>query len=173
MVDLLPGKMIKAASPGSGWPCSMISTVTFGSATSGSKSSKLAIRPRRGTAILTSPPGRVAMSIMSSAGNFHASANHGNTPRLRQPVPCLIAVMPSSKSVTSPRNLLIAKPVMRSRSSDDKTTWVPTICAITPPRSISPINTTGTFAASAKPILAISLARRLISAGLPAPSMIT
>ena len=41
---------------------------------------------------------------------------------------------------------------------------------MTPPRSISPISTTGTSAASAKPILAMSPARRLISAGLPAPS---
>ena len=40
---------------------------------------------------------------------------------------------------------------------------------MTPPRSISPISTTGTSAASAKPILAMSPARRLISAGLPAP----
>ncbi len=41
---------------------------------------------------------------------------------------------------------------------------------MTPPRSISPISTTGRSAASAKPILAMSPARRLISAGLPAPS---
>ena len=49
---------------------------------------------------------------------------------------------------------------------------VPTICAITPPRSISPIKTTGILAASAKPIFAMSPSRKLISAGLPAPSMI-
>ena len=41
---------------------------------------------------------------------------------------------------------------------------------MTPPRSMSPTSTTGTSAASAKPILAMSPARRLISAGLPAPS---
>ena len=50
---------------------------------------------------------------------------------------------------------------------------MPANCAITPPRSISPIKTTGIFAASAKPMLAISPSRRLISAGLPAPSMTT
>ena len=44
---------------------------------------------------------------------------------------------------------------------------------MTPPRSISPISTTGTSAASANPMLAMSPARRLISAGLPAPSTST
>ena len=44
---------------------------------------------------------------------------------------------------------------------------------MTPPRSMSPTSTTGTSAASAKPILAMSPARRLISAGLPAPSTST
>src|SRR3954447_20223752 len=44
---------------------------------------------------------------------------------------------------------------------------------MTPPRSMSPISTTGTSAASAKPMLAMSPARRLISAGLPAPSTST
>ncbi len=41
---------------------------------------------------------------------------------------------------------------------------------MTPPRSMSPMSTTGRSAASAKPILAMSPARRLASAGLPAPS---
>ena len=149
----------------------MISTVTLGSATSGSRSSKLEIRARRGTAIFIAPPARVAISITSSAGNFQASANHGKTPSVAHPVCSAIAVMPSSKSDTSPRNLLIAKPVIRLRSWLDSTACVPTICAITPPRSMSPIKITGTLAVSAKPILAISPARRLISAGLPAPSI--
>ena len=42
--------------------------------------------------------------------------------------------------------------------------------AMTPPRSMSPTSTTGTPAARAKPMLAMSPARRLTSAGLPAPS---
>ena len=50
------------------------------------------------------------------------------------------------------------------------TALVPTRLAITPPRSMSPISTTGTSAARAKPILAMSLPRRLISDALPAPS---
>src|SRR3546814_291549 len=41
---------------------------------------------------------------------------------------------------------------------------------MTPPRSMSAISTTGRSAASAKPMLAMSPARRLTSAGLPAPS---
>ena len=41
---------------------------------------------------------------------------------------------------------------------------------MTPPRSMSPARITGTSAAAAKPMLAMSPARRLISAGLPAPS---
>ena len=41
---------------------------------------------------------------------------------------------------------------------------------MTPPRSISPISMTGTSAARAKPMLAMSFARRLISDALPAPS---
>ena len=129
------------------------------------------MRAKRGTAILIAPPARVAISMTSSAGSFQASANHGKTPSDTHPVFSVMAVMPSSKSDTSPRNLLIAKPVILLRSSAGKTACVPTICAITPPRSISPIRTTGTLAASAKPILAISPERRLISAGLPAPSI--
>ena len=53
------------------------------------------------------------------------------------------------------------------------TVFVPTRLAITPPRSMSPTSTTGTSAARAKPILAMSLARRFVSAALPAPSTTT
>ncbi len=45
--------------------------------------------------------------------------------------------------------------------------------AMTPPRSMSPTSTTGTLARVAKPILAMSRGRRLISAGEPAPSTMT
>ena len=41
---------------------------------------------------------------------------------------------------------------------------------MTPPRSMSATSTTGTPAAAAKPMLAMSWARRLTSAALPAPS---
>ncbi len=57
-------------------------------------------------------------------------------------------------------------------SSGSSTRVAPTRAAMTWPRSISPTSTTGTPAARAKPILAMSPLRRLISAGLPAPSTI-
>ena len=169
---MLPGNITSAASPGRGRPGSTISTVTFGSATNGSRSSKFEIRASRGTAILIFPPGRVAISMTSSAGNFQASENQGKTPRFCQLVCFSIAVTPPSNSETSPRNLLMANPLILIRSLSGSTIFVPTICAITPPRSISPIKITGTLAASAKPIFAISPSRKFISAGLPAPSMI-
>ena len=66
------------------------------------------------------------------------------------------------------------KPLSRRRSlSAAAASRVPTRLAMTPPRSMSPISTTGTSAASAKPILAMSPSRRLTSAGLPAPSTST
>ena len=81
--------------------------------------------------------------------------------------------MPSANSVVSPRNLLIRNPLISARSASSRTASVPTRLAMTPPRSMSPTITTGTSAATANPILAISPARRLTSAGLPAPSTIT
>jgi hypothetical protein len=78
--------------------------------------------------------------------------------------------MPSSKSAGSPRNLLTMKPTMSLASFSSITALVPARLAITPPRSMSPMRTTGASAARAKPILAMSLSRRLTSEALPAPS---
>ncbi|CAM5583601.1 hypothetical protein SNARM312S_04026 [Streptomyces narbonensis] len=50
---------------------------------------------------------------------------------------------------------------------------VPKNWAKTPPRSMSPTTTTGSCAARAMPMFTMSVRRRLISAGLPAPSQIT
>ena len=58
-------------------------------------------------------------------------------------------------------------------SCGSSTACVPTSWAITPPRSMSPTRITGISAARAKPMLAMSFARRFTSAGLPAPSTIT
>ena len=113
------------------------------------------------------------MSIESSAGNFQALSNHGTTPNPFQLVIFSIELYPSSNKLVSPLNLLIKKPFTISLSTESKTALVPTICAITPPRSISPHNTTGTSASTAKPIFAISPSRKFISAGLPAPSTMT
>ena len=68
---------------------------------------------------------------------------------------------------------LTMKPATSLASSGSSTALVPTRLAITPPRSISPTTTTGTSAARAKPILAMSFLRRLISEALPAPSTST
>ena len=73
--------------------------------------------------------------------------------------------MPAANSAGSPRNLLTMKPQISAASSGAITALVPTRLAMTPPRSISPISTTGTSAARAKPILAMSLSRRLIFRG--------
>ncbi len=66
------------------------------------------------------------------------------------------------------------KTLRSSRHRRDRSpSCVPTSCAMTPPRSMSPTSTTGTSAARAKPILAMSAWRRFTSAGLPAPSTST
>jgi hypothetical protein len=64
----------------------------------------------------------------------------------------------------------MTKPFTRACSDADSSASVPTRCANTPPRSMSAISSTGQSTASAKPMLAMSPSRRLISAGLPAPS---
>ena len=91
-------------------------------------------------------------------------------PSKLHPVRLLISAAPSSKSEGSPRKRLTMKPFIRDFSAASSSAWVPTSAAITPPRSMSPTMITGTSAASAKPILAMSPWRRLISAGEPAPS---
>ena len=86
------------------------------------------------------------------------------------PVSRSMIVLASSKRVASPRNLLMTKPLASARSLGGSSAQVPTRLAITPPRSTSPTSATGTCAASAKPMLAMSFSRRFTSAGLPAPS---
>ena len=81
--------------------------------------------------------------------------------------------MPSAKRAGSPRKRLTMKPFIRAASAGSRTARVPTRLAMTPPRSMSPMRTTGMSVARAKPMLAMSLARRLISEALPAPSMRT
>ena len=64
-----------------------------------------------------------------------------------------------------------AAPLMRARSSGSNSATVPYSWANTPPRSMSPASRTGASTSRARPMLTISSAFRLISAGLPAPSM--
>ena len=133
------------------------------------------IRESIGTAItIPFPFGRRRSSTTaSSAGSLEAEGSHGTTPKERQPVRFSVKRMPSSNSERSPRNRFIAKPAIIAASCGSITALVPTMEAMTPPRSMSPTSTTGTSAARANPMLAMSPCRRLTSAGLPAPSTIT
>jgi hypothetical protein len=80
---------------------------------------------------------------------------------------------PGSSKDTSPRNLLTRNPATSSWSSRDSRATVPKKEAKTPPRSMSPTTSTGSRALRAIPMFTMSVRRRLISAGLPAPSQIT
>ena len=178
IVDFEPGRSTSAVSAASADPGRSRTNSISGSASSGSRSSKLAICGRIGTATLTRPPLARAVSFAvsasaSSAGSLRASSKCGTRPNARQPVWRAIVSMPSAKSDGSPRNRLTMKPRIRAASCGSTTCFVPTRLAMTPPRSMSPISTTGAFAARAKPILAMSLVRRLTSEALPAPSTST
>src|SRR3569833_3263143 len=67
---------------------------------------------------------------------------------------------------------MITNPASSRWSAGSSSPTVPYRAANTPPRSMSPTTITGSSAARASPMLARSPARRLISAGLPAPSQI-
>ena len=173
MVALVPG-MITRSATGMGEPGGTIWTSTSGSSFSGSTSSKLAMRLSIGTATRRAPPeGPSPSSTASSAGSRTRSWHQVTTPIDGQPVRVCTSRMPLLNRSTLPRNLLMRKPWMSARSDSDSTTLVPTSEAMTPPRSISPARITGTPAASANPMLAMSPVRRLVSAGLPAPSTTT
>ena len=105
--------------------------------------------------------GRCSSASASSAGKRRASAKYGMRPSARHPVACAICSMPAANSAGSPRNLLTMKPRISAASSGASTALVPTRLAITPPRSMSPISTTGTSAARANPILAMSFAAQI------------
>ncbi len=100
----------RRASSGSRRPGGTNTTSTSGSARSGSRSSKLAMRDSIGTATFNrlppAAPGR-SSTTASSAGSSAASLSHGTTPNSGQPVKRPIAAMPSSNSDRSPRNLLM------------------------------------------------------------------
>ena len=65
------------------------------------------------------------------------------------------------------------KPAISAWSSGSSTARVPNSEANEPPRSMSLTTMTGKRRALARPRFARSVARRLISAGLPAPSQTT
>ena len=123
MVDLLPGRMTISASAGIGSPGLTKTSLTPGSMPSGSRSSKLAMRARTGTAMIRvdDEPCARSRSTASSAGSHAACGSHGTTPSEGQPVKRVIAVRPCSNNPTSPRNLLTMKPWIRAISSGSRT----------------------------------------------------
>ena len=108
-----------------------------------------------------------------SSASSHSPSAHGTTPSVGRPVSARSWSSPGASSAGSPRNLLTTNPAIRAWSAGDSTATVPNRCASTPPRSMSPTTTTGRSAACASPMFAMSVARRLISAGEPAPSQTT
>ena len=96
IVDFDPGISTRSASAGKGRPASIISTVTSGCAASGSRSSKFAMRFKRGTTTLMAPPLRVATSITSLGSIFFTVLNSVDSGILIFTLFC-----PSSPSPTS------------------------------------------------------------------------
>ena len=86
------------------------------------------------------------------------------------PSRCSIMRIPGQSSEISPRNLLMTKPAMRSRSSWSSSSQVPSKEAKTPPRSMSPTSKHFASAILAMRMFTMSFSFRLISAGEPAPS---
>ena len=165
--------MIRSASPGSGWPGSTTVTATSGSASNGSRSSKLAMRASRGTAMRMAPPVPSPESKLSSATASSARQSFG-IGQVRHDPKAFQTGTPGNdgKRIVEKRGIA-AKFVddvggrllvrFQERHGADK-------AGNDAARSMSPTRTTGTSAASAKPMFAMSPRRRLISAGLPAPS---
>ena len=176
----MPSSTTTSASRGSGVPGGTKAKSTPGSIRRGSTSSKLAIRESLGATMRTRfpappagrSPGR-SRTTASSGGRRRAASSQGTTPRQGQPVWRSMSRTPSSKSAGSPRNLLITKLLTIAASAESRTTRVPTTEAMTPPRSMSARRQTGTPARRANPMLAMSRARRFVSAALPAPSTTT
>ena len=130
--------------------------------------------PSLTTAILISPPEEILSSSETlSSSSMPSFSINGTIPRTG------LEVFRSKKSTTgkskftSPRNLLMTRPLTKSRSSSSKSSKVPTNDAKAPPRSISATKITGALRYFATRMLTISLALRLTSAGEPAPSIMS
>ena len=173
-----PGSRTRSASPATAAPAARSTSATrarpragrdrrnWRCAAGAARRSERAVRRRRRT--------RLASRAASSAGRRAA----GGEPRHQaegRPGRCAraIAVTAVVEQARVAAELVDDEAADARRSSASSTAMVPTRLAITPPRSMSPTRTTGTSAATAKPMLAMSPARRLISAGLPAPSTST
>ena len=135
---------------------------------------KLEILGRWMAAMSTLPFPFVFSSLsLKLSSSSRSNVTYGITPRTCFPVRSSNTESPGFKISTSPRNLLMTNPLTISRSCSSRSARVPTSCANTPPRSMSPTRRTGAFTICASPILTISSCFRLISAGLPAPSITT
>ncbi len=171
MVDFVPGQDDEIGISRQRFPWRTKRRVTPGSAESGSRSSKLAIRARMGSGDVQWPVGfRRTCSRSSDILRRQAmgSANQGTMPSGCQPVmghDCVHAR--SANRRASPRNLLTrrrgssAVGFRQQHMRADK-------MAITRPGQYRPRASPAHRRPTAKPILAISPSRRLISAGLHA-----
>ena len=101
------------------------------------------------------------IDAVSSDGSRPAAGSQWMRPKHGHPVRRSMLARPSANSAGSPLNLFTAKPTIRAASSGSRTARVPTRAAITPPRSMSPTRQTGTPAARAKPMLAMSSGLRV------------
>ena len=170
-VCLLPG-----ITTASGWPRSSPGATqrsfTDGSVSSGSRSEKLLREGSLSTAISRSVAPRVGLrssrSRESSGGK--TSLSQGMTPSTGTPVLSSSQVLPSSKSSRRPRKRLIKIPLTRGRSTGRSKARVPTICAKTPPRSMSATSKQLARRYCASLRLVRSRLCRFTSTGLPAPS---
>ena len=112
-------------------------------------------------------------SASESSESSQSPGSQGSTPSTGRPVRPSNVASPGRSRPTSPRNLLTTKPDTSAWSAASRRASVPCIAANTPPRSMSPTSRVGIPPCRASPMLTKSCARRLISAGLPAPSQTT
>ena len=98
---------------------------------------------------------------------------YGTTPSTGLPVRSVRKLSPGLSSAMSPRNLFTTNAATLARSSGSSSSIVPTKEAKTPPRSMSPTRSTGASASFATCMFTMSRDFKLISAGLPAPSITT
>ena len=115
---------------------------------------------------------RSKRSVTLSSSSTSTSI-HGITPMTGMCRRSSSIFSPGSRIFTSPRNLLMTTPLMRLCSFSGRSFTVPYSAANTPPGLMSPMRITGASAASAMAMFTMSPFLRLISAGLPAPSMTT
>ena len=109
----------------------------------GSRSSKLAMRGSTGTAIVTgalvADDLPAASPCESSAGKrAAASAQKGMSPRPGQPVQLRDPLHAAREETGIAAKLIDEKPAIIAASAGSSTALVPTIWAMTPPRSMSP-----------------------------------